>query len=146
MNGAVRELFDERPAWADVEGYDVRDVTGVEGIVIGSRPLDGGGWAAPAPRAQAAFAPGFVKAMCAQRILAVADEVAQRNMASAAAAGWPGEADAEAAQAAFVAGVEWVAAMRAVCATLIAEEDATYGLNSHWPPCPAEAAALAARF
>lgn len=97
----------------------------------------------PAPTAVA------IKAECGRRIFAVINETAQKNTAAAAAAGWPGEADEAAraaTQAAFVAGVQWIGAMRAVCATLIAAQDATFADSAHWPAPPPSVVALAARF
>ena len=97
-------------------------------------------------RATISFSPTPIKNECGRRIFVVVNDSAQRNTAAAAAAGWPGEADADAAQAAFVAGVEWIGAMRAACGALIAAQDMTFNSDAHWPPAPASVVALAARY
>jgi hypothetical protein len=89
----------------------------------------------------AARARAIASAECRRRILAVASESTQMNLASAAAAGLLDEADL----AAYRAGLGWVAAMRATWAPL-AEAGADPADDAAWPACPPEAAALAARF
>jgi hypothetical protein len=85
--------------------------------------------------------PELVKKECSRRILAVASQAAQINMAATLTA--PGSTPAD--QTAYASWVGWVAAMRARCAALIAANDSTYTLDASWPACPADAAALAAR-
>lgn len=83
-----------------------------------------------------------IKAECSQRIFLVANGNAQMNMASFAAAGM---FNAEQMKA-YASGLQWVAAMRAKCATLIAAADPAFSNDTSWPACPAAAAALAAQF
>ena len=83
-----------------------------------------------------------VKIECGRRIYAVASAASQVNMAAARAAGIMSEAE----NTAFLAGLAWIAAMRAASATLISTEDATFADDVHWPACPAEVVALAANF
>lgn len=86
--------------------------------------------------------PDNVKAECRRRIFAVANETAQMNMASHAAAGLFDDAR----RASFLAALQWVAEMRAACGVLIASADATFTTDDAWPPCPPDVAALAAQF
>ncbi|MBD3764470.1 MAG: hypothetical protein IE927_06960, partial [Rhodobacterales bacterium] len=72
------------------------------------------------------------KAECRARILAVVDETAQLNLTAAAAAGFLSAED----MATYLAGVAWIAAMRAAWPTVPAA----------WPAPPAGLTALAARF
>lgn len=88
------------------------------------------------------FDPNAVGDECKQRIFAVASTNAQVNMAAARASGVLSSAD----ETAFADGLQWIASMRAACAALIAAEDKTYADDSHWPACPSEVAALAAKF
>ena len=83
-----------------------------------------------------------IKDECRARIYAVANQTAQMNMASFAAAGLLDDAK----MTAYTSGLQWVAAMRAKCAELIAAADPSYRDDAAWPPCPAAAAALAAQF
>lgn len=83
-----------------------------------------------------------IKAECADRIYAVANSNAQMNMASFAAASLFSAEQ----MAAYTAGLQWVVAMRAKCATLIATADPSFADDASWPACPPEAAALAAQF
>ncbi|MCB1410477.1 MAG: hypothetical protein KDK22_13625 [Rhodobacteraceae bacterium] len=71
------------------------------------------------------------KAECRMRIHAVADQIAQINLAAAAAAG----ALSGDQMAVYRAGLAWVEAMRAACAS-----------GADWPGLPAGVADLAARF
>lgn len=71
------------------------------------------------------------KAECKARIFAVADEMAQINLAAAAAAGLLNADDL----ATYQAGLGWVASMRVACAT-----------GDDWPAVPAGVVELAARF
>jgi hypothetical protein len=71
------------------------------------------------------------KAECRMHIHAVADQIAQINLAAAAAAG----ALSGDQMAVYRAGLAWVDAMRAACAS-----------GADWPDLPAGVADLAARF
>lgn len=90
----------------------------------------------PAPDAE------NIKAECSRRIFLVANNNAQMNMASFAAAGLFNAAQ----MSAYASGLQWVAAMRAKCAVLIAAADQAFADDASWPVCPAAAAALAAQF
>lgn len=81
------------------------------------------------------------KAECGRRICAVAAQHTQINIIGNHLAGLLGEAD----EAAYLASVQWIADMRAAAAT-IAAGDLDMTDDANWPDCPAEAAALAARF
>lgn len=83
-----------------------------------------------------------IKAECARRIYAVVSDNTQKNMMSNAIAGNFTADDVSA----WRAGVAWINAMRAVWPALAAAGDETYRDDAHWPPCPAEAMALAARW
>ncbi len=83
---------------------------------------------------------GEAKAECRRRILAVADEIAQINLASAAAAGLMTNAQ----MAVYSSGLGWVNAMRAASSTMPADTD--YRNDAAWPPVPAGMAELAAEF
>ena len=92
-----------------------------------SRIIDAGA------KAEAARAAALVarKADCRMRIHAVADQIAQINLAAAAAAG---ALSADQMQV-YRAGLAWVDAMRAACAS-----------GADWPDLPAGVASLAAQF
>lgn len=94
-----------------------------------------------APEPPAATADN-IKAECSRRIFLVANGNAQMNMASFAAAGLFNAAQ----MSAYASGLQWVAAMRAKCAVLIAAADQAFADDASWPVCPAAAAALAAQF
>ncbi len=96
----------------------------------------------PSPPPAAPFDANAVSAECKRRIFAIASTNAQVNMAAARAAGILSSDD----EAAFLAGLQWIAAMRAACETLIVAQDATFADDGHWPACPANVAALAAKF
>lgn len=83
-----------------------------------------------------------VKAECGRRIYAIASAPTQINMAAAEAAGrlTPEQS------AAFVAGLDWITAMRAACASIIAGGIVDYTDDAHWPVCPPEVVALANAF
>ena len=83
-----------------------------------------------------------IKAECGRRIYAVASLATQANMTAARAAGLltPDQ------DAAFLAGLQWIGAMRAACAGLIASGASDYNDNVHWPACPADVVALANAF
>ena len=84
-------------------------------------------------KAEAATAEALAarKAECRMRIHDVADQIAQINLAAAAAAG---ALSADQMQV-YRAGLAWVDAMRAACAS-----------GADWPDLPAGVADLAARF
>jgi len=90
----------------------------------------------------AAYLPAAIKDECRRRIFAVANETAQMNMASHAAAGLFDAGK----NAAYLAALTWVAEMRAACAALIAAADAAFLNDEAWPACPPDAAALAANY
>jgi hypothetical protein len=83
-----------------------------------------------------------VKAECARRILAVASTNTQMNMTAAQAAGRFSASD----QAAYGASLDWVDAMRARCAALIAAGDMDFASDDKWVAAPSGVAALAARY
>lgn len=89
---------------------------------------------------EAADRAAAARAECRRRILAVANETAQMNLAAAAAAGL---LTAEETRI-YALGVGWVAAMRAACAGAAAAADP--GGDSLWPPIPEGVKALSARF
>ena len=95
---------------------------------------------APAPAPP--FDPGAVAAECQRRIFAVASQNCQMNMTAWVASGQAGDVD----RAAFDAALGWVQAMRVTCARLVASSDDEFKQDAHWPPCPPDVAALAARF
>ena len=83
-----------------------------------------------------------IKAEARARIVAVASEMAQINLASAAAAGLLSAADL----ATYQAGLIWIADTRAAAAALIADRQADWRAEAAWPPVPLGLAALAARY
>lgn len=85
-----------------------------------------------------------IGAECQRRIYAVASLNCQTNM-NAYRAGM-GRNTPAADKAAFKDWTDWVQAMRAVHSTLVENADATFADDSHWPECPADVLALAARF
>jgi hypothetical protein len=87
----------------------------------------------------AAMAAG--KAECRRRILAVADETAQINLAAAAGASLMTDQQ----RAVFVAGVQWIGQMRAAWPALVAS-GSDLSDDANWPAVPAGAAELAAAF
>lgn len=115
-----------------------------------SAPTLSGGRAADAPAtefappvpAPAPFDADAVFADCKRRIFAVASTNAQVNMAAARAAGILSSDD----EAAFLAGLQWISAMRAACAALVEAQAADAAEDHNWPECPAEVVALAAKF
>lgn len=105
----------------------------------------GSTWGPPAvaaPVLSGAALTAAVNAETKRRIYAVASDTTQMNIIGYIATGTATTAD----QTAFRDSVAWIAAMRAVCQSLISSGDQTYALDSHWPACPADVAALAARF
>jgi hypothetical protein len=85
---------------------------------------------------------GMIKAECQHRIYAVASPDCQMNMTAYVASGTATDAD----KTAFNSSLGWVMAMRAAYATLAGALDPTFARNDHWPACPSDAAALAAKF
>lgn len=81
------------------------------------------------------------KAECRRRILSVADETAQMNMASAASAGLLTAAQ----MSAWKAALGWVAAMRSAWHGL-ANSGADLSDDTNWPALPAGVAELTAAF
>lgn len=81
------------------------------------------------------------KAECRRRILAVADETAQINLAAAAAA----DQLTPEQRSAYVAGLSWIMQMRAAWPAL-AQTGADLADDANWPPVPAGAADLAGAF
>lgn len=100
---------------------------------------DGGAWRVMS--AGEVLAPR-IKAECGRRILAVASANTQMNLTAAQAAGRFSVED----RAAYAAALDWVDAMRARCAELIAAGDAGFAADAKWPPVQAGVVALAARF
>lgn len=80
------------------------------------------------------------KAECRRRIFAVANEAAQMNLASWNSAGLLSIDD----RATYAAGLAWVSAMRAACATAAVAPDPAD--DALWPAVPPGVADLAARF
>jgi len=73
-----------------------------------------------------------VKAECRARILAVADETAQMNLAQAASAGLFDAGTMHIHRT----GVAWVASMRRTCQALIDEPARDYREDAAWPAVP----------
>jgi len=88
------------------------------------------------------FDPVAVKAECQRRIYAVVDQIAQVNLAAAAA----GSLLDESQMAVYRSGLSWVASMRAACGTLIGNSDQTFTEDKHWPVPAASILALADAF
>ncbi|MDE4272673.1 hypothetical protein PXK58_02325 [Phaeobacter gallaeciensis] len=108
-------------AW--VLGWTVRDMTAEELAAANAEAMAAG------------------KAECRRRILAVADETAQINLAAAAGAGVMTDQQ----RAVFVAGVQWIGQMRAAWSGLV-EAGADLSDDANWPAVPAGAAELAEAF
>ena len=83
-----------------------------------------------------------IKEACRARIVAIADEMAQINLASAAGAGLLNAADL----ATYKAGLLWVTDTRLACAEMIGDPKADWLADKGWPPVPDGVAELAARF
>ena len=81
-------------------------------------------------------------AECTRRIDAVCDPYARENLAGAAIAGLLTEDE----MTTYRAGVEWIGAMRAAWAVLVADPAADLAADAGWPAVPAGVAELAARF
>ena len=84
----------------------------------------------------------IVKSECSRRIFAVASQNTQSNMGLYISSGAAPDSDKTLA----VKWLQWVAAMRAACQSLIAASDLTFAQDNHWPSCPADVAAFTARF
>jgi len=81
-----------------------------------------------------------IKAECKRRIFAVAGQTAQTNLSASAAAGLLTTTQ----MATYKAGLAWVAAMRAACATMPAGMD--FLADASWPAIPAGVVDLAGAF
>lgn len=84
----------------------------------------------------------LVKEETRRRIFAVASQTTQANLTAARAAGLLSGSDVTD----YAAGVDWINAMRAKCAELVAAGDTNYTDDAKWPVVPASVVALAARF
>lgn len=84
--------------------------------------------------------PDIIAKECETRIFAVASRNCQLSMLSERDTFTPDE------ETAYVRARDWVAAMKATSRALVAARDVTFADDAHWPVCPPEAAALAARF
>lgn len=82
------------------------------------------------------------KAECQRRIYAVVDQIAQVNLAAAAAGGVLTSKQ----MTDYRAGLIWIASMRAACGTLIARNDLTFVEDEHWPEPAATIVTLATAF
>lgn len=82
------------------------------------------------------------KAACRARIFAVADEVAQINLAAAAGAGLFSPSEL----LTYRAGLQWVEAMRQNCGTLAMKHNMEISADESWPDIPAGVAELAERY
>ncbi len=83
-----------------------------------------------------------VKTECRRRIFAVADEMAQINLAAAAAAGTLDDTQMQV----YRQGLAWVSEMRAACQGLATDPQRNPGADGEWPPLPDGLAALAGQF
>lgn len=83
-----------------------------------------------------------VRAECSRRVYEVCSQHTQMNLIAARAAGLLDASQ----QAVYVSGLNWINAMRAKCADLIAGESADYLENVNWPVCPPAFVALAKAF
>jgi hypothetical protein len=83
-----------------------------------------------------------VKTECKRRIFAVADEIAQINLAAAAGAGLftPGEI------LIYRKGLQWVENMRENCVPLAYDHEAEITADASWPAVPDGVAELAAQY
>jgi hypothetical protein len=100
---------------------------------------DGGVWRART--LQDALSPR-IRAECQRRIYAVASPNTQMNMTAARADGRLSAPDA----VSYAAALDWVAAMRTRCATLIADGASDWLSDEQWIPVPPAVADLAQRF
>lgn len=94
-----------------------------------------------AAKAQANRA-AVVKADCTRRILDVADQAAQINLAAALAVGALSDMDA----ATYQDGQMWIHAMRAACKRIIANPGLDPSDDANWPTAPDAVVALVARY
>lgn len=83
-----------------------------------------------------------LKLVCRNRIFAVADQLAQTNLAAAAGAGKLDEEE----RAAYGAFLGWIEDMRAVCQMDTAPARLAQNDTTLWPVLPEAAAALAGQF
>jgi len=121
-------------------------ITKDDGPVLASSERDPEFWSAVLAAKPTAFRvpfdPLMVKAECQRRIYAVVDQIAQVNLAAAAA----GLVLTEEQMAVYRAGLAWIASMRTVCGSLIAASDRTFSDDRHWPAPDASIVALAEAF
>lgn len=82
------------------------------------------------------------KAECRNRIFAVADEIAQVNLAAAAAGGLLTPEQ----MTVYRSGLVWIHQMRANCAALAGDHGSDIPSDASWPDIPAGVAKLAAAF
>lgn len=85
---------------------------------------------------------GLAKVECKKRIFAIADEIAQINLAAAAGAGLLLPADL----LIYRAGLQWVDDMRQNCGALATNHEADISDDASWPTVPAGVAELAERY
>ena len=83
-----------------------------------------------------------IKAECRRRIFAVADDMAQINLAAAAAAG----ALDDVQMRVYRSGLAWVAEMRGTCRVLMADPERNPGADAEWPGLPDGLVGLAGQF
>lgn len=84
----------------------------------------------------------LAKAECRKRIFAVIDEIAQVNLAAAAAGGMLTVEQMDV----YRSGLAWIHTMRATCITLSTDHTADITSDSWWVDVPAGVAELAAEF
>jgi len=88
----------------------------------------------PVPPLSGAELEAAIKTECRRRIYAFVDQIAQVNLAAAAA----GDVLTGEQMTTYRAGLAWIAAMRTKCSDLISGSDQTFAENRHWPdPDPA---------
>lgn len=85
---------------------------------------------------------GAIKAECQRRIYSVVDQIAQVNLAAAAAGG----VFAPEQMTVYRVGLAWIASMRAACGQLVVNKDETFEEDRHWPDPGPTIIALADQF
>ena len=86
--------------------------------------------------------PELVKKECGRRIVAIASQNAQINMAAYMASGHATDDD----KTGFAEWLSWVQSMRSRSSSLIDANDSTYNLDASWPTITGTAKAFAANF
>lgn len=86
--------------------------------------------------------PASIKAECQRRIYAVVDQIAQVNLAAAAAGGVLTSDQ----MTVYRAGLAWIASMRAVCGQLVTNKDEAFKDDRPWPDPDPTIIALADQF